>query len=706
MKLSRRDALSAIGFLSAAPQIWAQRQAGLYRDYSRCLPDFLGGLAQQAVARRGAELDKLTSVAAVEARKRWIREMFWKLVGGEPQRTPLNARTTGTLDRDGYRVEKVVYESQPGFHISANLYVPTAGRPPFPGVLFQMGHALDGKASPLYQRCCQGLVKLGFVVLAFDPMGQGERTYYPGARPSLTRLGSADDEHTVPARQMMLLGDSSARMQTWDAVRSLDYLASLPYVDRLRLASTGQSGGGTNTMLLAAVDDRLACAAIACPNTENVAVTDFHSPGSTDDAEQNFPGSGPVGFDRWDLLYPLAAKPLLVALSERDFFGTYSPQYLVNGREEYARLGRVYEVLGRKGQLAWFSTPLPHGLAYEMRLAIYRWFRQWLQPGMSAVNEEPGTEPETESALFVSDSGNLVRSFGGESPFTLNRKRLAVARPASSGVDLRSLLGVDPVPVADPAAAIARTEFRHTMVEAIEVQPADKVWVPAYVFRPKRGAPKEILLVLEPGGRNLWREDEMYDLLAQQGYVVCAPDLRGIGDMTPEFGRGAARHARSHNSDEHYAWSGLTFGKPMAGQRVSDILSLVAGLRARSDFGRLPLHVAARGMLTVPALFAASIEPAIQSLYLAGGLISYRNLAETENYNHPMSNFVPRLLLHTDLPEVAAGMAPRRIVLAGTVNGAGERADSELVKNAYPGAHVVVRDRAEWTVEALTGRGG
>src|SRR5712692_11637813 len=130
---------------------------------------------------------------------------------------------------------------------------------------------------------------------------------------------------------MLLLGRTCTRLQVWDAVRSLDYLATHPQVDPKRLASMGQSGGATVTMLLAAVDDRLAAAAVSMGNTENFACADFNPPGSTDDAEQNLVGSGPVGFDRWDLLYPLAPKPLLIQVSDRDFFGTYSPNYIKSG---------------------------------------------------------------------------------------------------------------------------------------------------------------------------------------------------------------------------------------------------------------------------------------------------------------------------------------------------------------------------------------
>jgi dienelactone hydrolase len=251
-----------------------------YREYARCLPDFLRDLAQRAYQERNREIARLTSVEAIRQRQKWARETFWKLAGGMPQRTPLNTRTLGAFDRSGYRVEKLVYESVPNFHIAANLYIPSNARPPFPGVLFQMGHTRNGKAGDTYQRCCQGLAKLGYLVLAFDPMGQGERIYYPDASARNSRLGSADDEHTVPGKQMLLVGDSAARMQVWDAVRSLDVLAAHPLVDPQRLASTGQSGGATLTMLLAAVDDRLAAAAVCSGNTENVACADFNPPGS------------------------------------------------------------------------------------------------------------------------------------------------------------------------------------------------------------------------------------------------------------------------------------------------------------------------------------------------------------------------------------------------------------------------------------------
>jgi dienelactone hydrolase len=698
---TRRHFLALSGSWGILPQSLGAAEAVshvAYRDYSRCLPDYLRGLAEKAYQLRNREIAKLTTTTAIRARQRWIRENFWKLIGGMPERTPLNARTVGSFERLGYRVEKIIYESRPNFHIPANLYIPTTGKPPYPGVLFQMGHTTNGKAGDLYQRCCQGLTRLGYVVLGFDPMGQGERTYYPGSSLSRSRLG-ADEEHTYPGRQMILKGDTSTQLQVWDAVRSLDFLASHPLVDPQRLASTGQSGGGTNTMLLAAVDDRLATAAVSCGNTENVACAYFIPPGSTDDAEQNLIGSGPIGLDRWDLLYPLAPKPLLILASEKDFFGTYSPNYISSGSEEFEKLRGIYTVLGRAEQLAWFGTPLPHGLSYDMRLQIYNWFDRWLKGSSRRIEEEPPTEVERDEILFVTPVGNVVQALHGETPFSLNRKRAIVQKP----VPLDALLQLERPPASPQATTLGKASSRNAWIEAVEFPSAPKVWVPAWLYLPKRtNVSQPLVIVLEPSGRISWHEGELYDRLAAKGCVVCAPDLRGIGDMTPEFGRGAARSAREHNNEEMYAWSSLIFGRALVGQRVTDILAVVRGLRNRTDLKARHIRIAARNVMTVPALFAAAIEPSIDSLYLAGGLISFESIVNTENYRYPFGNFVPNILKHTDLPQLATTLAPRKVVLAGSVDAAGVRMNPQDVRESYGNTpNVEVIPTAQWEVDAM-----
>jgi dienelactone hydrolase len=691
--MTRRTILS----LLAAPGV----QIG-YRDYPRCLPDHLRELAQRSYLARNRELAKLTNGVAIRARQKWVRETFWKLAGGEPEKTPLNARSLGTIEREGYRIEKILYESAPQFHVPANLYIPTSGKAPYPGILFQMGHTSNGKAGDTYQRCCQGLARLGYLVLAFDPMGQGERIYYPGSSLQRTRLLSADDEHTTPGRQMLLLGDTCMRLQVWDAVRSLDYLAAHPLVDPKRLASTGQSGGATVTMLLAAVDDRLAAAAVMSGNTENVACANFNPPGSTDDAEQNLVGGGPMGFDRWDLLYPIAPKPLLLGVSAKDFFGTYSPSYLTNGWEEYGKLRGVYEKLGASGRIAWKETPLPHGLSYDSRLAVYNWFGRWLKGESKEIGEEPPVQPERDETLWVAPSGNVVKSFGGKSAFQLNKERTIGRTPAA----LEKLLMVKRPDSGLLPALLRRVPSRGLDIEALEVNSDSKVWVPAWLFLARRSDPtKPIVLVLEPSGRNGgWHEGGLYQSMALQGYPVCVPDLRGVGDLAPEFGRGSPRYARPHEDEENYAWGSLILGPPLVGQRVTDILAVVQALANYQPLAGRKIRVAAQGRMTTPAVFAAALGPRVDSLYLSGGLVSYRNIVDTENYSHSFANFVPGLLRHTDLPEAIAGLAPRRVTLAGSVDATGRPAAEGVVNAAYKAAgNVRIVARGEWSADAIVG---
>jgi dienelactone hydrolase len=508
-----------------------------YRRYHRCLHDYLLDQARIAYDLRNARIAGLKDVDSVRSNQGWVRKAFWELVGGEPERTPLNPRVMGSFERPGYRVENIIYESRPGFVIPANLYLPAEGSPPYPGVLFQMGHALNGKASPTYQRCCQGLAQLGFVVLGFDPMGQGERTYYPRENGHLTRLSSADEEHTKPGRQMILLGDTSTRLQVWDAVRSLDYLESHPMVDSTRLASTGNSGGGTLTMLLGAVDDRLTAAAISCGNTENHACANFNPPGATDDAEQNFLFGGSVGFDRWDLLYPMAPKPVLFLTSARDFFGTYSPRYIASGWEEFQKLERVYQVLGKPEQVKWIDTPLPHTASFSFRLEIYNWLLRWLKDDTETVEEEPPTRIEKDETLWAGLSGNVVRDFGSETPFTLNRAAAETVKSPASLPDLSNLLRLDPIDSDARFRSLgSRRSLKRTEIEAVEVQSVPKVWLPAWIFRPLDTPRRDTLplLILEPFGRsNRWKEGDVYQELAALGRTVCAADIRWIGDLRP-----------------------------------------------------------------------------------------------------------------------------------------------------------------------------
>ena len=438
-------------------------------------------------------------------------------------------------------------------------------------------------------------------------------------------------------------------MHAWDAVRSLDVLASHPLVDSKRLASTGQSGGGTATMFLIAVDDRLAAAAVSSGNTENLAVDPFNSPGSVDDAEQNFVNAGPLGFDRWDLLYPMAPKPMLIAVSAHDFFGTYSPSYISNGRAEYVRLKRAYEVLGKNAsKLSWYETALPHGLSHDLRVQIYNHFESVFRGSDKSV-VEPIVQLEADEQLYAGSTGNVVRDFGSKTPLALAR---AKARTFSENRKLSpaAIIGADLPPASVRFNQLGRANAETGPVDALEVQVTREVWLPGYLFLPKTRI-TSVIVPFEPRGRRAhWREGELYSNLAAAGHAVACFDIRGIGDAWPEVGRGNPFYTRPHAEEDAYAWASMMLGKPILGQRVSDILAIVQALRNHETTAKAKIILAGLGALTTPVTFAAAIDQAIPSIYLARGLESYASLLQSEDYTEPFANFIPNVLATIDLP--------------------------------------------------------
>jgi hypothetical protein len=413
-------------------------------------------------------------------------------------------------------------------------------------------------------------------------------------------------------------------------------------------------------MFLAAADDRLACAAVSSGNTENFATVPFYPPGSTDDAEQDFVGAAPLAFDRWDTLWPFAPKPLLVSVSARDYFGTYSPSYEASRLEEFPKLAAAWKALDAADRLKYADTPLPHGLSYDLRLQIYNWFERWLKPSRTprAIEEEPPTAPEAAETLWCGPTGNTIRDFHGKTPYALTAERARAIRTPDAIPDLRKLLAVDQPPASpDGLRLCGRTKYRDCEVLGVEYHTTENVYCPAWLFLPRKTADR-FVLILEPNGRNgRWHEDDLYHQIASTGIAVCAADLRGIGDLEPQFSPGAAGYERSHQAEEDYAWAGLMLGKPLLGQRVADILGII-----RATQSAYSITVAARDKMTVPALCAAALEPRITRLYLCHGLSSWRSLVESETYNHPLANFIPNVLAATDLPQISRSIAPRPVL--------------------------------------------
>ena len=226
------------------------------------LLQWMNGVAQAQLSKRAAEIASIRDTAAAEKRKQYVRAKVLELIGGLPDyRGPLNASVTRTLDRGDFVIENVTFESFPSFVITANLYRPKkAGR--HPAVLIPMGHWEQGKLAA--QLIASNLALKGFVVLAYDPIGQGERQQAYDPRFGKSIMGGATEQHFLPGAQALLLGQSFARYRIWDGIRALDYLVSRPEVDSDRIGCTGCSGGGTLATYISALDSRVKVAAPAC----------------------------------------------------------------------------------------------------------------------------------------------------------------------------------------------------------------------------------------------------------------------------------------------------------------------------------------------------------------------------------------------------------------------------------------------------------
>jgi len=326
-------------------------------------------IAQGQLDAREKEIAAVRTVADAERRKEIVRRKIVAALGGLPDYDgPLNPRITGRIQADGYVIEKAIYESLPGFYVTANLYRPNRpGR--YPAVLLQAGHTQEGKAEP--QWLAANLALKGFVSLAFDPVGQGEReqTYDPQLK--APAAGWSVNEHIHAGAQASLVGESLTRYFIWDAKRSIDYLLSRPEVDPLRVGAAGCSGGGALTTFIGALDSRLKAVIPACfPNSYRLlfAGADPHS-------EMTLPGHLAIGLDTADFVEVSAPTPWLIQATEQDYF---TPP---GARMMYEEARRWYRFYGAEDRIEFFVGPGPHGTPRVSREAVYRWRIRWLNDG-------------------------------------------------------------------------------------------------------------------------------------------------------------------------------------------------------------------------------------------------------------------------------------------------------------------------------------
>lgn len=585
------------------------------------------------------------------ALKRKMRKVFGPL----PKRTPLNAEVTGSFERDAYRVEKVLFESRPGFPVTGLLYIPKRHELPCPGVLAPCGHSANGKACDAYQAFCQGLASKGYVVFQYDPMSQGERLQYPG-KDGNSWVGGCCAEHNHAGRQQLLVGEFFGTWRAWDGIRACDYLLSRPEVDPTHLGITGNSGGGTLTTLICALDQRYTMAAPGCYVTTWRRNAENELPA---DAEQQPPFALRLGLDMDDFFGLHAPNPLILLTQELDYFDQRGAQ------EAYQRLRHLYRLLGAEDNVAIFTGEGHHGYAQPLREAMYGFFNKACGK-TDETSSEPPVTIEPDETLWVTKTGQVadlkprpknVFSFTKESA-----EALAQERESLSGEALRKELlkllnlpkrrGLPDYRILRQPGRIAEYPRPFATTYVVETE-AD---IQAIVYKleddalasPVPPGEKAVLYVPHMSSDEDLRTDALARKLgADTDRAFFAVDPRGIGESIPNT-CDRNSYLNIYGSDYFYASYGLMLGEPTLGRRTHDILAVLDWMQS---YGYEDVHIVGRGWGSLPATFAAVLDERVTSVTLKNAPIAFSEWATQEDMRWPLSACLPCALRTLDLPD-------------------------------------------------------
>ncbi|MDP6445327.1 MAG: prolyl oligopeptidase family serine peptidase, partial [Pirellulaceae bacterium] len=398
---------------------------------NQLLRDQLRPLVHAALDERRRQTEALTASAEIVAYQKRMRAAFFNSIGDPPRKTPLNARIVGRLTTAGMTVEKLVFESRPGFLVTAAVYLPDREPPAtgFPAVLVPCGHSDAGKATPAYQRICMLLARNGVAALCYDPIGQGERKQIlrRDERGDVLPIGvhSATGEHLVAGVAPILLGENLASYRIWDGVRAIDYLAARPDIDESRIGCTGNSGGGLMTAYLMAIDERIVAAAPSCFITTTRIKNERPGPG---DAEQNLFDQTRLGLDHADYIMMRAPRPTLICSATRDFVP------IEGAWDSFRQAKRLYANLGFAERIDLIEVDEKHGFTKPLREAAARWMLRWLAQ-QDVVVREPDWDPFTLAELQCTVSGQTLLEQDARSIFDLyaeRGRRLARQRQADA----------------------------------------------------------------------------------------------------------------------------------------------------------------------------------------------------------------------------------------------------------------------------------
>lgn len=613
----------------------------------------------QAAERWKADYEKRKTPEAIAAYQKRLREQILESIGGLPERTPLKPQITGTVSRPGYRVEKIIFESQPKHFVTALLFVPEADRfkPPYPGVLVPCGHSKDGKHHAEYQTMGAQLALNGMAALVFDPIDQGERgqRLAQGGWPDLCCTAG----HTMVGMGCILLGRNTARFEIWDGMRAIDYLQSRSEVDPQRIGCTGNSGGGTQTSYLMALDDRIRAAAPSCYLTSMPRLLATIGP---QDAEQNLFAQLAFGADHADWIMLRAPSPVLICAATNDFFD-------IGGSWDTFRLAkRLYTRMGYSANVDLLENDAGHNYNAIQRGGAARWLSRWLL-GQDRVIAEPKIELLSEAECQCTPDGQTLALPGARSVYDLNRdceNEQAKRRVLLWGVEdrnarldqVRRLAGIRRLsellePQVEVVETLARRGYR---IEKLVLKPEECISLPALLFLPDSPKPGRVVLYVHQEGKSADAgPDGPIERLVGAGDTVLAVDLRGTGQTQAKL------NDTFYSAEFKDAYTAYLLGRSFVGMRAEDVLVCARYAAQRAGGTPEPLvDLIAVGNTGVAALHAAALEPSrFRSVRLIRTLASWSNVIRHGLNKGLVTHVVHGALTQYDLPALAATLGEK-----------------------------------------------
>lgn len=644
-------------------------------------------------ARRDSEIDDLKTLEDWQKRQDLVNEKLKKIVGPFPDRTPLNPRITGIVKKDGYRVEKTIFESTPGNYVTGCLFVPDMIDDKAPAVLNVIGHNQEAFRAELYQIVILNLVRKGIVVFAIDPPGQGEHVQYFDPSLNFSSVGYTVLEHCYLGNQCFLTGSSAAYYFIWEGIRAIDYLLTLEYVDPGRIGVTGFSGGGTVASYLGAFDDRIK---VSVPCSWATASRRQLETKGAQDAEAELYHSAAEGITFEDLLEVRAPKPTLLTFVSRDEYLS-----LQGAREAFNEAKKAYDAFGMGDNIVMIEDDSRHWLTPKIREGIYSFFMKHFSLHGDPSEQKITILPVNE--LTVTATGQISTSLGGKFIFDANRTRtlelwdqleksrsvpdMHLNNVQKKGRELSGYLPPEDVPEPFINGRYQRNGYA---VEKLAISGEGDYVIPFLLFLPDSvSGSNPALIYLHPLGKATEaKPGGEIEKLVREGFIVAAPDLLGTGETKNTATRDLAP-----------GYTSVLIARSIPGIQAGDISRIMKYLVNRDDVDRSCTVAVGRDEMCIPLIHAAAFDTSIKNVVLIGSQVSYRTISMNRFYkigiikrengstHHPIeidfSWGVPGVMTVYDLPDLIACVAPRKVIFMGLKDQMLEPASSELIDEEF-----------------------